>query len=181
MEQITIVVSTNRRNSESLIFAQKYEEMFRALHDEVLVLRLQDLSGDVLHPDMYTEEGQSDLISKMQDKYMIPASKFFFVLPEYNGGMPGILKLFIDACSVRNLKESFAGKKAALAGVAAGRAGNLRGMEHLTAILNFLGVTVLPNRLPISSIHMLVNSEGNIVDEATLKVMEDQVSEFLKF
>ena len=37
--------------------------------------------------------------------------KFIFVIPEYNGSFPGVLKVFIDACS---FPESFYEKKAAL-------------------------------------------------------------------
>jgi NAD(P)H-dependent FMN reductase len=49
--------------------------------------------------------------------------------------VPGSLKLFIDACSVREYKQNFKGKKAALVGIASGRAGNLRGMDHLTGVM----------------------------------------------
>jgi chromate reductase, NAD(P)H dehydrogenase (quinone) len=104
-----------------------------------------------------------------------------YIVPEYNGGFPGVLKLFLDACSVREYKKTFKGKKAALVGIATGRAGNLRGLEHLTGILNHVGTVVLPNRLPISSIEKLMDDDGIIRDPATLKVIEKQMDEFLLF
>ncbi|MCB0689961.1 MAG: NAD(P)H-dependent oxidoreductase, partial [Saprospiraceae bacterium] len=92
-----------------------------------------------------------------------------------------ILKLFLDAISVRDRKATFYGKKACLTGVSSGRAGNLRGLDHLTNIVNYLHVTVFPNRLPISSLKSLVNDSGQLRDPYTTKVLENQVKEFIKF
>ena len=89
---------------------------------------------------------------------MLAADKFWFVFPEYNGGIPGMLKLFLDAISVRAYKATFHGKKACLTGISTGRAGNLRGLDQLTNILNYLQVIVHPNKVPISSISRLKNA-----------------------
>ncbi|NND31730.1 MAG: NADPH-dependent oxidoreductase [Saprospiraceae bacterium] len=130
---------------------------------------------------MYTRKGQSEKISAIQEQYMIPSHKFWFIFPEYNGGVPGILKLFIDAISVRDIKSTFHGKKACLTGISTGRAGNLRGMDHLTNILNYLQVIVLPNRLPISSIMNLKDAEGQLSDTATWTILKNQANQFLSF
>ncbi len=82
---------------------------------------------------------------------------------------------------MREYFHNFDGKKAALIGVATGRAGNLRGMEHLTGVLNYLGTIVMPNKLPISRISKLKNGNGEIADEETLKVMDAHAREFLAF
>jgi chromate reductase, NAD(P)H dehydrogenase (quinone) len=68
-----------------------------------------------------------------------------------------------------------------MAGIATGRAGNLRGMEHFSGILNYMGVTILPNRLPYSIFDKLLDEDKNIKDAATLKALEAHVDEFLKF
>jgi len=112
----------------------------------------------------------------IQDNYIKPASKFIFIAPEYNGSIPGFLKLFIDACEV---KPCYHGKKACLVGVASGRAGNLRGMDHLTNILNHLKMTVYHNKLPISSIGNLVDEKGNLSMD-TKTVIEQQINGFLE-
>jgi len=179
---ITIISSTNRRNSEALHFATHCLAVFKSKTDEkVELLALENIAHDWFHPNMYSNGGQSDSLEKLQDAYILPAEKFFFIVPEYNGGFPGVLKLFLDGCSVREYKKSFSGKKAALVGIASGRAGNLRGMEHLTGVLNHVGTIVMPNKLPISSIENLMNSEGQVVDPNTLKIIEKQVEDFLAF
>ncbi len=179
---ITVISGTNRRENETEKVACIIAEKLRSETSEsIRLLNLIDIPTDLIDGSMYSLEGQSRAICEIQDTYILPAQKFWFVFPEYNGGIPGILKLFIDAISVRLLKETFHGKKACLTGVSSGRAGNLRGLDHLTNILNYLQVVVLPNRLPISSIRALNNEHGILTDQLTHDVIEQQVKEFLNF
>ncbi len=106
------------------------------------------------------------------------ADAVIIVSPEYNGSYPGMFKGFIDASDV---KKCFQNKKACLVGVAEGRAGNLRGMEHLTNILNYLKINVYHNKLPISRVDTLMDAQGNLTDADTLKVIDWQLEGFLKF
>ena len=80
--------------------------------------------------------------------------------------------MFIDALSVRKYEETFSGKVAALIGIASGRAGNLRGMEHLTGVLNFLKMHVYPDKLPISGIKEIIDNSGEL-DTWTKKSIND--------
>ena len=176
---ITIISGTNRRNSATHRFARHYHRLFLETTEETVHLfSLADLPADILHIDMYDPKQQSKGLATIQDDLILPADKFFFLLPEYNGGMPGALKLFIDALSIREYAKTFKGKKAALAGVASGRQGNLRGMDHLTGVLMHMGTKVLPNRLPISSINGLHDEDGTL-DAGTEMVMRKQVEEFV--
>lgn len=179
---ITVIASTNRKDSGAKQFATHYHGLLRQLTDEpVALLALEDIPHDWFHPHMYEPEGQAKSLRRLQERYILPADKFVFVVPEYNGGFPGVLKLFLDAVSVYRYRDNFFGKKAALVGIASGRAGNLRGMEHLTGILNHLGIVVFPDRLPISSIENLIDAQGRITDPATLQVLEQQARAFLAF
>lgn len=179
---MTVISGTDRRKSESHNFAKKYAELIQLKTDEpVKLLAMEDMPHDWWHVDMYETDGQKSSLARLQDEYMLPADKFVFVSPEYNGSFPGVLKLFLDACSVRAYKATFKNKKAALVGVATGRAGNLRGMDHLTGVLNHLGIIVMPNKLPISKIDFLLDEYGGIIDANTLATMEKHVEEFLAF
>ncbi len=179
---ITVIASTNRRDSGAKQFARHYYELLQQLTDEPLaLLALEDIPHDWFHPQMYEPERQAESLRQLQERYILPADKFVFVIPEYNGGFPGVLKLFLDAVSVYRYRDNFFGKKAALVGIASGRAGNLRGMEHFTGILNHLGVVVLPDRLPISSIEHLLDAQGRIIDSDTRQALEQQARAFLAF
>ncbi len=99
-------------------------------------------------------------------------------MPEYNGSYPGILKLLIDNSDIKN---AWWNKKVLLVGVATGRAGNLRGMEHLTGSLMHIKMMVHHNRLPISLVDKLMDEAGNLTDAGTIKAIEQQLDEFIAF
>jgi NAD(P)H-dependent FMN reductase len=111
-------------------------------------------------------------------QFFIPSEKFLIIMPEYNGSFPGILKTMLDNTDI---KRCWWHKKAALTGVAEGRAGNLRGMEHMTNILHYLKMHVLYNKLPISRINEEMDAAGNLLVEDTKAVIAQQVAEFIKF
>lgn len=103
--------------------------------------------------------------------------RFVFVIPEYNGSYPGIAKLFLDTIN----PAIWEGKKAALVGVATGRAGNLRGMDHLTAVLNYLKMEVYSQKIPLSSVHQHLNESGTIALTEYSELLKKQIEGFLKF
>lgn len=178
---ITVISGTNRRESESLLFARQMADFLQANSSEVVkLLSLESIPHDWFHADMYEKGQQSTSLRHLQDEFILPADKFLVVSPEYNGSIPGALKLFLDACSIREYQTNFKGKKAGLVGVATGRAGNLRGIDHLTSILHHMGTIIMPAYLPISRIGNLTD-DGTILDEITLKIMEQFAINFLAF
>ncbi|MCI5084179.1 MAG: NAD(P)H-dependent oxidoreductase [Saprospiraceae bacterium] len=179
---ITVISGSNRKGSECLRFAQKYADLLRLnTEEEVSLVALENIAHDWFSPLMYKSGKQGKIITEIQDAYILPAEKFVFVIPEYNGGVPGSLKLFIDAISVRKYKENFKNKKAALIGVATGRAGNLRGLDHMADVLNHMGTVVFPNKQPISKIGDLTDDEMGVTDEATINLMEKHAISFIHF
>ena len=102
--------------------------------------------------------------------------KIVFIIPEYNGSFPGVLKAFID--SLDHL--SMAGKKACLIGLSSGHAGALRALDHFTAVLHHLKVEVYSDKPKLSGIDKLIN-ENQINDEKTIKRLGDVLDGFMKF
>lgn len=164
----TIISGTNRNGSNSLKVALQYQQMLDARGVKAAIVSLEGLD---------LNEKNSQLL-KLEEDVLIPTDKFIIVLPEYNGSYPGSLKTIIDMTDIRKV---WWGKKALLTGVSTGRAGNLRGMDHLSGALNYLKVTVHHNKLPISSVDKLLNHGGIITDAPTITAMEHQVEEFLAF
>lgn len=164
----TIISGTNRKGSNSLKIASQYKDI---LHRKGIEAELVSLEGIDLN-------GKSETLKKLEQEVLIPSQKFIFILPEYNGSFPGALKTMIDLVDHRKVWPN---KKALLTGISTGRAGNLRGMDHLTGSLNYLQVHVHPNKLPISMVDKLLNGSGVIHDDATLQAMEDQVDSFIAF
>lgn len=164
----TIIAGTNRKDSNSLKVGKMYQRILaeKGVSSEITSLEELDLNF------------RSDSMVKFEKEFLIPTKKFIFIVPEYNGSYPGVLKSLIDLSSV---KDCWYGKKALLTGIATGRGGNIRGMEHLTGSLNYLQVFVHPNRLPISLVHELMGEDGSIVDVKTLATIDLQIIDFIKF
>jgi NAD(P)H-dependent FMN reductase len=175
MHSITIISATNRVDSNTEKVANYYKSALKSKGVDVELFSLKDLPELVLHTDLYGK--RSEDFQKIIDIYVDKQSKFIFISPEYNGSFAGVLKVFLDAVPPRIWTEN----KACLVGVSTGRAGNLRGMEHLTNILNYLKINVYHNKLPISRVDTLLDANGNLTDVETQKVVDWQLEGFLKF
>jgi chromate reductase len=162
-----IISGTNRKESFTLRVAELYQSILKNKNIEAPVLSLIGL--DLLE--------RNATVLELEKKWLLPADKYIFISPEYNGSIPGVLKCLIDVSDTRKVWK---GKKALLTGVSKGRAGNLRGMDHLTGIMHFVGTVVHPNKLPISIVDTLFNEE-EMAHQETLRVINQQLDEFINF
>lgn len=174
MQKITIISGTNRQNSYTEKVSHYYLELLQEKGHEVQLFSLKELEGSMSLND-YFNKGHLG-VEQLVQKYVSNTDAFVFVIPEYNGSFPGILKLFIDAAH----PSYWDNKAACITGVSGGRAGNLRGMEHLTGILNYLKLHVYHNKLPISQVDKIF-ADGSPNNEETIKVINKQIEGFLKF
>lgn len=172
---ITIISSTNRPGSSTLKLAQYYQDKLREKGVEAGLLSLLQLPPNIIQTDLYGN--RSAEFKPIQD-IITKTEKFLFVIPEYNGSFPGVLKVFIDACS---FPESFYEKKAALVGVSSGKYGNIRGVDHFTGICNYIHLHVMPLKIHIPSIHKELDENGQLFKEDTLKFTNEQIDKFIKF
>lgn len=178
---ITIFAATNRINSRAILFSNFVADVLIQKGVKTHIIDLSKINSEYIHSAMYETEKATTDIMKICNEFISPADKFYFVIPEYNGSFPGVLKTFIDACSVLPRYGGFQDKKAALLGISSGRAGNLRGMDHFSAILNYISVTIMPNKQPISSIEGLLGAKLAITDKTTIKVIEQHAQDFIDF
>ena len=138
----------------------------------------KNIISKILGLDVFNVNERNEAFVAMENEFLLETEKMIIVMPEYNGSFPGILKLMIDNTDVKNVWPN---KKILLTGVSTGRAGNLRGMEHLTGVLLYLKANVHHNRLPLSIVHTLLNADGILTDEVTINSINIQVDEFLIF
>lgn len=176
---ITVISGTNRPDSRTLILSEAFAEVIRNSGEAVQLLDLAKLEFSCFSSGMYKAGTITPELKAIQEKYILGVEKLAFFIPEYNGSFPGFLKLFIDGISVNEYGKNFKGKKIALTGVASGRAGNARGMDHLAACLNYMGGWVLPNQLPISGVEGLLNTEGNLIDSSAREALKNQASQLI--
>jgi chromate reductase len=150
----TIISATHRPQSNTLRVAQLYLQIMQDQGIEARMLSLEQLPHDFVFSDSFGS--RTERFQQIIDFYLVPAQKFIVVAPEYNGGMPGIFNAFVDAVT----PDPFRGKKVALVGVASGRGGNTRGMDHQSNCFQYLGVNVYHHLLAVSQVIDMLKQEG---------------------
>jgi NAD(P)H-dependent FMN reductase len=170
-----IISGTNRKHSNSLKVAKFYQKELMKRGEEFEILSLEDLPSDIIVTDLYGK--RSEAFAEIQEK-VSAAKVFVFIIPEYNGSYPGVLKVFIDACA---FPASFFHKKAALVGVATGKYGNVRGVDHFTGVCNYLRMHVLPLKIHIPLIQTELNTEEESHDPLSLKFILEQIDEIARY
>jgi NAD(P)H-dependent FMN reductase len=164
---VTIISGTNRAESYTRAVTTTYFKLLQDTGVPVQVLSLEQLPVNVAFEDY--NGAKSPELKSIIEKYVANVEKFVFIIPEYQGSYPGVLKLFLDMVNPKLLNE----KKAAIIGISSGRAGNLRGQEHLTGVLHYLKMHVHFNKPKLSGVSHLFNEQMEMSDEATLKVLHD--------
>lgn len=172
---ITIISGTNRPRSNSYKLSTYYQRQFIKKGVSADVFSLCDLPEKFITADMYGQ--RSDAFLPIQERITM-TQKFIFVIPEYNGSFPGILKTFVDACQFPN---SFYDKKVALVGHSSGKYGNIRGVDHFTGVCHYLRMHVLPLRIHIPYISTEFDEQGNLYREDTVRFTNEQIEEFIRF
>lgn len=171
---ITVISGTNREGNVSVRIAKMVVELLTRNQQDAQLLDLQKLPLDfVFRNDVFGNPDPG--FSAISNQFIETADKFVFVIPEYNGSFPGVCKAFIDAIWPERFKE----KKAAIIGLSSGRAGNVRGADHLTNILNYLEVTVHPIKVNITHVEQHLNDAGELDDERIIMTIGRQMEGLL--
>ncbi|WP_116124848.1 NADPH-dependent FMN reductase [Lewinella sp. IMCC34183] len=175
---ITVISGTNRPESRTRLFADYFSAALEELGQPTQLLDMADLHHGYFHTEMYAGKPGDPRLVDIHRQYIQPVRKFAVFVPEYNGSYPGVLKLFLDGISVLDYAGNFKGKHVALVGLASGRAGNLRGMDHLADVFAHMGAWVLPNRLPISGVEGLISSD-ELTDADTKNALLQQAEQLI--
>ena len=172
---VTILSGTNRPNSNTLKVAKYFQNQLAKKGLKCNLLDLQDLPANLIASDLYGK--RSPEFEKLQE-LITKTSKFLFIIPEYNGSFPGVLKSFIDACS---FPESYYDKKACLVGISSGKYGNIRGVEHFNGVCGYLHLNVMPLRLHIANIKTELDENNQLFKEDTVKFTNEQMEKFIAY
>lgn len=166
---LTVISGTHRQNSTTLRVAQQYAAVASDHFSEVKLLDLKSLPEAFVFQNEVFGSGSVEM-DGIKRKYLLSTNKIVFVMPEYNGGIPGVLKAFIDSFP----QEIWHHKIYGLVGVSSGRAGNLRGMDDLTNYMNYMRSVVVPLKIPISAVYQY-KGQSYRLDAATLDLFRKQL------
>lgn len=98
--------------------------------------------------------------------------------PEYHGSYSSAIKLVIDNLG---FPSALSGKPVALLGVAAGRIGAIKALEHLRSICSHVGAHPLPLPISIAGVQKVFDDAGNCVDENAGKAIRSVATNLLDY
>ena len=172
---ITLIIGTNRPGSNSRKVAAHLEEAYAELKVPLRVLDLATLPPEIFSPNSYAEKPASFV--PFADA-ILQSAGLHIVTPEYNGGVPGVLKYFID---MLKFPESFDRRPVCFVGVAAGIWGALRPVEQLQGIFGYRNAHIYPERVFLPQVNGLLDDQGRLKDAELIGRLQKQASGFVDF
>lgn len=138
---------------------------------EVTLLDLADLPLPLYDGDLEAEHGIPENAKALKELFLAHQG-LLLSCPEYNSSITPLLKNTIDWVSRPVEGEgrlaAYQDKVCCLMSASPGALGGLRGLVHVRAILQNIGVTVLPKQMAISQ------ANNAFVDDGTLKDSQQQ-------
>jgi NAD(P)H-dependent FMN reductase len=172
---IVLLVGTNRPDSNTRKVTRHVEEIYADLKVRFQVLDLADLPPEIFSPQSYAQKPKSFL--PFADA-VLHSSAVVIISPEYNGGIPGVLKYFID---MLKFPESFSERPVCFVGLAAGMWGALRPVEQLQAIFGYRNAFLYPDRVFLPNINELLDDNGRLTNPELLDRLKRQAAGFVRF
>ena len=164
------VDSINRTLSKALIRLAPDYLAFQEISIRDLPLYNRDLDDD------YPPAGRA-----LKDA-IAAVDAVLFVTPEYNRGVPGVLKNAIDWASRPHGTNSFAHKPSAVIGASPGKIGTAVGQQSLRSVLSFCNSPLM--EAPEGYLHFtpgLITELGEITDMGTEQFLRDFIEAFEAF
>ena len=171
--QIAIVKGSVRPNNyTSMATALVVDELERQPDVDVQVIDPGELNLSL--PGM-TSEGsrEQELQAAIRS-----AGGVILATPEYHGSFSSVMKLVIENLGFPSV---LSGKPVALLGVAAGRIGAIKSLEHLRGVVSHVGGIVLPGPVSVADVRGYFDEAGQITDAATDKAIRSVATNLLNY
>jgi chromate reductase len=172
---IVILSGTNRPGSNTRKVTFRVESIYQSLGVATQLLDLAEMPPEIFLPSSYGDKPAG--FARFTDA-ILAADGVVIVTPEYNGGVPGVLKYFIDMLP---FPESFERRPVCFVGLAAGIWGALRPVEQLQAIFGYRNAFIYPERVFMPGIGKMLDASGQFTSEDIPKRLQSQANGFVSF
>lgn len=175
MYNLRIISGTDRPNSNSLRISKYLKRCYSEYELDVDIIDLQDFPTAEVSGGVYREKPKA--VTDFT-KAAIDADAWVIVCPEYNGGYPGILKLFIDYLP---FPISLNKKPISFVGQANGAFGALRAVEQLQQVVGYRNAHVFPERVFIPRVNKNFDDQKGILDPFQQELLMSQIKNYVQF
>ena len=126
-----------------------------------------DIAGIPLYNEDVEQAGTPAAVEAFREAIRA-ADALLIAVPEYNHGVPGVLKNAIDWASRPPRGSALSGKPTALFGASPGQTGTARAQTQLRGSFVFTNTPVLPQpEVLVFRAHEKFDADGRLADEAT--------------
>ena len=172
LPQIAVIVGSNRRESINRKLAQALIKLGAGKFDAQLV-RIDDLP-------MFNQDLEGNLPAEVV-RYkgeLAHADGMLIVTPEHDRSIPAVLKNAIDWGARPWGQNSWIDKPGFITGTSPGAIGSALAQQHLRSVMTGLGAILLGGEAYVTFKPDLIDAQGNIVDEASKKFLQDFIDRF---
>lgn len=174
--KIAVVIGSISKNSYNMKLAEFIKRRYEGKL-EMEVLSLKDIPMYNIDDELNPAPAVTEIKGKIKN-----SDGVLFVTPEYNHSIPGVLKNTLDWFS--RVDRVLANKPAMIVGASTGILGTVKAQIHLRQILNSGGVAAITmpgNEVFIGNIENVMDDNGNLTDESTIKFLDKVVDNFIKW
>ncbi|MFC3769766.1 NADPH-dependent FMN reductase [Paenibacillus sp. GCM10012303] len=170
--KVVAIVGSIRKESYNRKLAEyvrdRYQDRF-----ELEILSLRELP-------FYDQDIENEPIAAVRDfkSKVAEADAVLWVIPEYNGTIPGVLGNAIDWMS--RIDRVLLGKPSWIMGASMGNLGTVKAQMSLRSTLFALQSPLLPgNEVYVGAVHEKIDAAGNLTHEPTVKFLDSVVDNFI--
>ncbi|MEX0927981.1 MAG: NAD(P)H-dependent oxidoreductase [Balneolales bacterium] len=175
MIKLAVISGTDRPHSNALKISEfvcaKYRE--RNVDTELISMcdfPLKDVAGGRYGGDIPS-------VKKFNEP-ILSSNGLVFVVPEYNGSYPGILKLFIDHLP---FPRALSKVPVCYIGESDGKFGALRSLEQLQHVCGYRYAFNFPERVFIDKVSKTFDETEGHSDDFTSRLLHSQIKNFILF
>lgn len=151
------------------------------LAPERLRIEIHDIAGVPLYNEDIETEGVPQAVADLRSA-IAAADGLLIAVPEYNHGVPGVLKNTIDWLSRPPRKSVLGGKPAALMGASPGTTGTVRGQSQLRLSFVFTNTpAMLQPEVLVGRAHERFDEEGRLTDEKVRSYLKMFLEHFVEW
>jgi chromate reductase len=166
-----------RANSFNQKLAALAADGARAAGAEVTLVSLRNFRMPVFDADFEAEFGMPEEARHLKS-LVATHHGLIIACPEYNSSITAALKNAIDWASRQESDtepslSAFRDKTAVILSASPGGLGGMRGLVHVRAILNNIGVNVLPKQIAVPRVDERFDSDGLLTDAAILASVKE--------
>jgi chromate reductase len=148
--------------------------LLRAAQDrtpEGMTIEIFDLLAVPLYNGDVEADGDPEGVAAMKAAIRA-ADSVLFVTPEYNHGVPGVMKNAVDWASRPPREAPLGAKPVGIIGASPGQTGSARGQSQLRQAFEFTNSYCMPQpEVLVFRAHEKFDAEGRLIDEGTSKFL----------